>query len=322
MPRPAHTFRLLAIGIILLVLATLGISQMLSNRGEGTVHSSSGAVIRLEGYAFRPGSFRYELLNGTAARLFAKILPDAAAKKIRWLRPEATCIVTAAFPNEPLLSAAFSSRDSSGGIQGAGTRLVVLDDHDQSFDTVINALGNGGVFEAVAFPRRGDKLRLRLMDGDVSLAEFGISNPCPGPHPVWQPEHMPVTATNRGVDVILESFVADAARLRTRCVLQVRENGMQSTAWQPVACEISDATGNHWCPAIDGPSTNVNGRIALCFFGALWPEEDAWKLRLNLKPTDGGSKDRTACSVEFVAKPEQVRGDLALPEPTKRVGKQ
>src|SRR5205823_4093674 len=103
---------------------------------------------------------RYDLPNRPIARVLAKMLPEAAKRRARWLRPETTVFATAAFPNEPLLSAAFSSRDRSGKPQPAGTRIVVSDDRGQTFDSVLNYLGNGGVFEAMAFPRRAHELRL------------------------------------------------------------------------------------------------------------------------------------------------------------------
>ena len=322
---PDRSSRVIAVGVVLLVLASVCII-LKSKPQVRAVRTASGAVIRLESYAFRPGRVRYYSAQRPLVRLIAKVLPDAAVSKIKWLRPEVTSVVTAPFANEPLLSAAFSSRDASRRVGTPGTRVVVLDEHGQSFDEEVNYMGAYGVFEISAFPRRGGTLRLRLMDGDDALAEFSIPNPCPGPHPVWKPEHMPVIVTNGVVAITLERFVCEALRLgtrcelRTRCEFRVRENGTETSAWQPGTFEIFDATGNHWRPQLDGgPSTNVNGGITVSFYGALWPEEDAWKLHMKLKAAAKETKDRAAYEVEFIAKPEQVTNNVPGPEPPKRL---
>jgi hypothetical protein len=185
------------------------------------------------------------------------------------------------------------------------------------FDGVINSMGNSGVFEARAFPRRGHELQLLLMDGEKAMAEFTIKNPCPGPHSVWKPRQVPIAVTNGALEISLEKFVADVVRQRTQCMFRVREHEQESNAYLPAVFEISDATGNHWRPVIEPPVQETNGLVTGSFFGALWPEEEAWKLRVGFKPADKGSKDQTAHMFEFVAKPEQVRADSARPQPKK-----
>jgi len=308
--RIPRRLKVLPVVILLLVLIAIGIALKL-NQKVRVVRSPAGDVIRLEGYAFRPGNVRYDLPN----RPIARLLPDAARKRFKWLRPEATVFATASFPNEPALSAAFSSRDASGKSQRPGTRIVVLDDCGQMFDPVLNYLGNSGVFEAMAFPRRGHELRLRLMNGEKAVAEFRIPNPCPGPHAVWKPQHLPVAVTNAVLQVSLEKFLTDAARRRTRCMFRVRYRDQEGAAYLPAAFEISDAAGNRWRPGVDTPLQETNGWVTGSFLGALWPDEEAWKLRVEFKPTDKGAEDQTARVVEFVAKPEQVRDDSARSEP-------
>jgi hypothetical protein len=238
------------------------------------------------------------------------VLPDSLKKKIKWFQPEMTCFVSPAF-NEPLLSAAFSSWDASGKREGRpGTRLAISDDRGQMFDPVLNYMGNNGVFEARAFPRRGKELQFHLMDGDESLARFRISNPCPGPHPRWKAAPIPAVVTNGGLEITLEKFTTDGVGLRTRCVFLIRENGQESTEWLPVTFEVSDATGNHWRPGVDPPLKAPTGNVVVgCFLGALWPEEDAWKLRVGFEPANKESRIKTTCIVEFLTKPEQVTDD-------------
>lgn len=308
--------KVLGVVVLFLVLIAIGIALKLHQEVR-FARSPGGDVIKLEGYAFRPGNVPYDLPNRPITRVLAKMFPATAKRRAAWLRPDATVFATASFPNEPLLSAAFSSRDRSGKPQPAGTRIVVSDDRGQTFDSVLNYLGNGGVFEAMAFPRRGHKLRLSLMDGEKAVAEFRIANPCPGPHPIWKPQYVPVAVTNGALEISLEKFVADVTHRRTRCIFRVREHEQESAAYLPVAFEISDATGNHWRPAVDPPVQETNGWVSGSFLGALWPDEEAWKLRVEFKPADKGSKDQIVRVVEFLTKPEQVRDDSARPEPKK-----
>lgn len=305
--------KLLAIMVVVIILIAFGIVLDVG-QGSRVAHSPDGGVIKLEDYAFRPGTVRYDVPNRPFARALAKVLPDVVIRKIGWARPGITVFAgNASFPNEPLLSAAFSSRSPSGNSRRAGTRLVVANERGQAFDSVLNSFGNGSVFEASAFPRRGKELRLRLMYDDSALAEFRIPNPCPGPHPVWKAGPIPVAVTNAELEIILEKFAADTDRLRTWCVFRVRENGHRSTTWLPAVYEVSDATGNHWRPAVDPPLQGANGRVIGCFLGALWPDEDAWKVRVEFRSLDKESKNRLSFVVEFLAKPEQLRGE-ALPE--------
>src|SRR2546422_442065 len=71
---------------------------------------------------------------------------------------------------------------------------------------------------------------------------------------------------------------------RTQCAFWVRERGRETFGWRPVSFEISDATGNHWRPFRDERLEGVEGALVQAgFLGALWPEEDAWKLRVEFR---------------------------------------
>jgi hypothetical protein len=300
--RVRRRVKCLAFVVVVLVFAAVWMAVGYE-RGVCIARSSSGSLIKLERYAFRPGTVRYYLPNRPVASALMELIPEVVKNKIRWFQSEYEMTATAPFPNEPLLSAAFSERDTSGKLRLPGTRLRISDDRGQTFDSGLNYTV-GGVFEVPAFPRRGKELRLHLMDGDISLAEFGIPNPCPGPHPVWEPRAMPATGTNATLEVTLESFVSDAAQHRTRCVFRVRENGRESTAWLPEAFEVSDATGNHWRPLVERCWLDPDGHVVGSFFGSLWPGEAAWKLRVKLKPAAGLEANAVGHAIEFLAKPQ------------------
>lgn len=187
------------------------------------------------------------------------------------------------------------------------SRVVVSDDHGQSFDGVLNYMGSSGILSVQPFPRRGSELYLRpMIGGEDSGVMFTIPNPCPGPHPVWRAQPLPIRVTNATLQVTLESFVADHAQARTRFALRVQEDGRESTAWVPASFEISDATGNHWKPQVDGVQS-TNGLFKYSFFGALWPEEDAWKMHVEFQSSKRQPPGSGApCAVEFWVKPEQA----------------
>jgi hypothetical protein len=300
-----HWFRVPDVSVVCLGLIAVGIALLRSDARGDEVRAADGSVVRLRRYEFQSSTVRYHQAEQPIKQAIWNSLPKDLKKKIS--RPGVTAFVYPIFTNEPVLSAAFSAHDASGKPQDAGTRMVVLDDRGQAFDEVVNFMSGSGVFEAVAFPRRGRKLTLRLMDGEKPMAEFKIPNPCPGPHPVWKPQPMPVVVTNGPLELSLVNF--DVARQRTRCAFRVRERGQDTTAYLPVEFEISDATGNHWRPKVARPAEVTNGLITATLFGALWPEEEAWKLRVEFKPADKNSEDQSAQVAEFLAKPDQETGD-------------
>src|SRR5258708_5474277 len=124
--KPRWRFKLLAGLIALLAIIFMGIAVKMM-REAPVVRSHSSRVIKLEGYAFNPGRIRYELRRRPLAKILAKVLPQAATKKIKWLEPDlTTSILSGSFNNEPFLSVAFSERDAGGFLQIPGSRVIVL----------------------------------------------------------------------------------------------------------------------------------------------------------------------------------------------------
>lgn len=133
-----------------------------------------------------------------------------------------------------------------------------------------------------------------------------------------------MTYKDNGLEFTLETFVADRLRARTECGFRVWVNGQDTLAWRPVALEVADATGNHWRPELDPRLEHPGGNpIMVGFYGALWPEEDAWKLRVKFKhavqvPGNVLPPVVPAQVVEFLANPEQTSSDS---EPSPRLAK-
>jgi hypothetical protein len=299
---------LAALFILILSLALHGPGRLLSPR---VVRLADGRVLKLERYEFQANTVRYELPNRPLVRVIEKVLPGSIAQRIKWpQKPERTVICSPDFRGEPFLSIAVSAQHGSF----AG-RWAVSDDQGQFFDPVVN----DRMFEVLrvtAFPRRGKELHLHFMEyPNASVAEFRISNPCPGPHPKWKAQPVPMTSKVDGFEFTLEKFMADRARARTECGFLVRVNGRDTLAWRPVSLEVADATGNHWRPELDPRQESTDGnQILIGFYGALWPEEDAWWLRVKFKNVDQVPEDVLRPVVqdrvaEFLAKPEQTSAD-------------
>jgi hypothetical protein len=70
---------------------------------------------------------------------------------------------------------------------------------------------------------------------------------------------------------------------------QIQQNGRTATNWQPAQVETSDATGNHitgW-----GNSHWENDEQVTLYQWGLWPDEPAWKLRVEFSRTSGFNDD-------------------------------
>ena len=78
-----------------------------------------------------------------------------------------------------------------------------------------------------------------------------------------------------------------------KCVqitFDIQQKGQSVTNWHPVRVETSDAAGNHVTGWIN--QNFQNGQAAEYFYQpGLWPDEPAWKLRLEFSQTSGFSDD-------------------------------
>lgn len=179
--------------------------------------------------------------------------------------------------------------------------------YDQANTACIQTYGYGGGnnrgSEVVgvridAFPRRDSKFYVRAMENgssgqEISEKRFVISNPARRSFTDWTADSLPATKTDDDLSVTLNKLVAgapapyqqdqvddnDAMNKAVQAVFHVERNGKPVTDWQPVTAEMSDATGNDihaWVSRNDWQ----NGDDAVTFQNALWPNEKAWKMRL------------------------------------------
>lgn len=160
-----------------------------------------------------------------------------------------------------------------------------------------------------AFPRRAGKFYLRVQEwnpqnGRQTVKDgFVVANPARGQFPTWFPDPLPDTQSDGDLDVTLTKLVCgvqtpwrrndavpdDAMNKAVQVEFDVRQNGHTATNWQPVRIETSDATGNHANGYVN--TTYQNGEPMIFYQWGLWPDEPAWKLRVEFSRSSGFTDD-------------------------------
>jgi len=181
-----------------------------------------------------------------------------------------------------------------------------------------------------SFPRREGKLYMRAQEsgsGGQEMADekFVVSNPAAKKSfEKWTPEPLPATTKADDLSVTLTKLVAgapmpyqrnqddpdDAMNKGVQVAYQVERAGKHVTNWLPVSVETTDATGNR--TAINyGPNGNQvqwNGdEGTFTYQYGLWPDEPAWKLRMEMTQTSDFSSDEqwTAQNIPVVLGSQQ-----------------
>jgi hypothetical protein len=160
-----------------------------------------------------------------------------------------------------------------------------------------------------AYPRWDRKMVLRVMSygqrgRQVSKEQFVVSNPARGSFRKWTPDPLPNTQSDGDLDVTLTKLVADAQSTLNRgngvtrndpinkgvqLDFDIQQKGQAVTNWRPVRAETSDAAGNHVTGWVN--DYRQNGEPSVFYQPGLWPDEPAWKLRLEFSRTSGFSDD-------------------------------
>jgi flagellar basal body-associated protein FliL len=149
-----------------------------------------------------------------------------------------------------------------------------------------------------AFPRRESKFILRVQENsndgqELSDQKFVIRNPARSSFLEWTPDSLPNTEEDDDLSVTLTKLVAGAAMTYTRdnddpddainkgvqATFNVERNGKPVTNWEPVSVQTSDAAGNYVSAAVAGNQWDGDDDAATYQYG-LWPDEPAWKIRL------------------------------------------
>ncbi len=163
------------------------------------------------------------------------------------------------------------------------------------------------------FPRRDRKITLNFfyrnsMGVVRPCGSLSFANPRYRDYPQWQPESLPVTRRAGDLEVTLQDvetghdsnsttkarkgggytveFGTNRVDGRNATVVDLNLRPLVNTneVWQAIGVDVSDATGNS--AHNSGMSWN-GGSSSFAFAPGLWPDEAAWKLKLELKRTEG-----------------------------------
>jgi hypothetical protein len=266
---------------------------VLMNPGAETTKAFPGRIVKLEAWNFKSGGVRYDLPRPSWWARLAGKLPKWAFNKARLPKPEVTVFAENQYDRkQPFLSAVFSIRDVGKSAGFCFYRTGVSDERGENFEMGPTGSGITGtnarywIAELPIFPRRNKELRLRLVEINSSphqtnvFGDFVIPNPAFRSYPRWKAQPLPARATNQALEVTLQNFNADKSRLCTQYSFSFVENGSNSPIWRPISIEISDATGNKWAEEPRWINEGPKGFATVETHGALWPGEDAWKLRV------------------------------------------
>ncbi|HEX4349546.1 MAG TPA: hypothetical protein VH251_04135 [Verrucomicrobiae bacterium] len=211
----------------------------------------------------------------------------------------------------------------------AGTGCVITEVKQRSNN------GKGSqiyAFVLDAFPRWDTEtvLRAAVLHGALANGQFIITNPAAGPAPDWVPKLLPDTESDGDLSVTLTQLVAgtpapsgaayypgriraatnDLANQCVRLHFDIQQNGEPTTNWQAWPVRTSDAVGNQVRGLIYGyPASGVfykplNGPDDGYFYqSGLWPEEPAWKVRMELIRRSGFGDDEIVTFTNLPVKP-------------------
>jgi hypothetical protein len=194
--------------------------------------------------------------------------------------------------------------------------------YDKAATACVGNWGNGNMrhikndmevmgVQLAAFPRREGKIYLHIMNygprgQQVAKGQFVISNPARGKtFDKWTPESLPDTQSDGDLDVTLTRLIYgvipsfngandkmkdDPMNKSVLAAFSTEQKGVVVTNWQPVQIETSDVTGNHvgnnsWS------NTRENDDAVMTYQWGLWPDEAAWKLRVEMSRTSGFNDD-------------------------------
>ena len=170
--------------------------------------------------------------------------------------------------------------------------------------------GGSGAGEVVgiqfpAFPRGDSKFVVAVQENsndgqEIADQKFLVSNPARSSSGNWAAQPLPDTEADGELSATLKKLVAgsklnftrdgddpdDPINLGAQATFNVQVSGTNANNWQPVAITTSDATSNR----VDAMSVNSqpqDGDLVTTFQYALWPNEPAWKMRVEFSKLTG-----------------------------------
>jgi hypothetical protein len=221
--------------------------------------------------------------------------------------------------------------------QNLNFQLAVYDQAGTACAQAYGSLASGNrsgddifTFQFDAFPRREVKLYLRAQENgngsqETADGKFIIPNPAAKKSfEKWTPEPLPSTRKDGDLSLTLTKLIAgadmpyqrnqddpdDAMNKGVQVAYHVERAGKPVTTWRPASVETTDATGNrtaiNYAPG--GNQVQWNGdEGTFTYQYGLWPDEPAWKLRLEMTQMSDFSSDEqwTAQNIPVVLGSQQ-----------------
>ena len=143
-------------------------------------------------------------------------------------------------------------------------------------------------------PRRRPILKCIIFDqlttraNSHEIASISFPNPLFGKFPQWQPEALPAVKKAGDIEIRLSSVTHGPTMVGlTYFDAEIVSDSGSGSGWELDSAVLSDATGNRILGKRLGDSKAYRSRnYGESVLGTLWPEENAWKLALEIKNTN------------------------------------
>jgi hypothetical protein len=197
----------------------------------------------------------------------------------------------------------FAIEDENGNCSSSRYAL----NQSRTLPATSNSFG-GFLFEA--FPRRGKEFTIHVFEYNASwkfekAGSIKVKNPAArSTFSEWKPETLPIVKNDGDLQVTLARLIANVSTENypepvpstnkydagTLVSLKMLQNGVAATNWTLQQITFMDATGNvgENRSRRSFPSTN---ELVSIVDNVLWPDEPAWKMRMELSRESGFTAD-------------------------------
>lgn len=301
----ARRWLILALLLLLVIVAALGgyaVAQRLARAPAAPIYLQDGSEWVLldttygTNHVFHAGGLPMQIL----ARLSA-YLPK------QW-RPPGPAMLTQTWTND-MLCAWFRERRLTNAVSRRFPKVVVTDAVRSGIapgtGPLQTTLPNGDIIHGYAFkalPRRSREFHLALADYDHQYRkkvyqEYTIPNPRPwrSTSPEWEEPLMPATTNVQGLDFTFHRLIVGVGNsgfyretnfveARVFAEFQIQRDGVTLTNWRVERLEATDVTGNF---AVNSrwSQSYKNGKLGVRYQYGLWPDEPAWRMRIEFSRT-------------------------------------
>jgi hypothetical protein len=303
----------LALALLIAVVAVAGVLWERSHRLPPQIITLPNG----QQYRFAGVSYGTKHVQPTLSARLVSRLPSPLANFVQRMLGKRLGPITSFKTQEPSLCVWFEwlGTNASPAGQNYFVSAMLSDQNDvmAGYRSSAGSLSGRSPWPSVAFgvvPRRSRELQCVLFDDPQKgpcreVGRVRFPNPLFGRFPQWQPEALPAVKSAGDLEVRLENLMTgvlipapwivltNGSRVPnyrpaqrgeeawTFFDLSLTSSRGTSEAWEIASADLSDATGNH-IHAIPGFNSSMDG-YRNAFRGTCWPDEAAWRLKLELK---------------------------------------